>query len=140
MGELGESNGMGIGSCMMVANARDVALLTKGFDPGERYRHFVKHVQQRHDIVASDEHAYETLADRFLGAAKNPSTLECTRAGGDIVRFDCKTEEYGVRDASGFIRTYFRPEPRRHGLSSNFHYLCRECRTVFLVGGGTQVI
>ncbi|SPF54284.1 hypothetical protein SBA4_6290007 [Candidatus Sulfopaludibacter sp. SbA4] len=60
-----------------------MALLTKGFGPGERYRHFVRHVKQRQDVMASDEDAYEALADRFLGGARNPSTLECTRAGGD---------------------------------------------------------
>lgn len=117
-----------------------MALLTKGFGPGERYRHFVRHVKQRQDVMASDEDAYEALADRFLGGARNPSTLECTRAGGDTVRFDCKTDEYGVRDAQGFIRTYFRPDPSRHGLSSNFHYLCRECRTIFLAGGQRQIL
>jgi hypothetical protein len=118
----------------------NVALLTKGFGPGERFRHFTKHVQKRRNIAAVDEMAYEAMADQFLGGAKKPSTLECTRAGGDLVRFDCKTDEYGICDVGGFIRTYFRPEPSRHGLSSNFHYMCRDCRTVFLSGGGTQVI
>jgi hypothetical protein len=116
-----------------------VALLTKGFDPARLHRHFVKHVQQRKDISASDELAYEALADQFLGGAKRPSMLECMRAGGDTIRFDCKTDEYGIRDASGFIRTYFRPDPGNHGLPGNLHYMCRECRTVFLVGGGIQV-
>ena len=67
---------------------RNVALLTKGFTPGKRYRHFVKHVQKRGDIAAADEAAYESMADQFLGGAKRPSTLECTRAGGDLIRFD----------------------------------------------------
>jgi filamentous hemagglutinin len=117
-----------------------VALLTKGFGPGGRYRHFVKHVQQRGTIEASDEVAYEAMADQFLGGIRKPSILECTRAGGDLVRFDCKTDEYGIRDASGVIRTYFRPDPSVHGLSSNFHYMCQDCRTVFLGGGKKQII
>src|SRR5579863_4477295 len=100
----------------------NVPLLTKGFNPGELHRHFVKHVQQRGNVAAADEAAYELLADQFLGGTKKPSTLECTRAGGDLVRFDCKTDEYGICDAIGFIRTYFRPDPKHHRLSSNFHY------------------
>ena len=108
-----------------------MALLTKGFSSGERHRHFVKHVQKRGDIIALDETAYEAMADHFLGGSKKPSTLECMRTGGDLVRFDCKTDEYGICDARGFIRTYFRPEPKFHGLPSNFHYMCRECQTVF---------
>ena len=115
-------------------------LVTKGFSPGERHRHFLKQVQQRHSIVAGNETEYEEKADRFLSGTRKPSTLECTRAGGDVVRFDCKTHEYGICDASGFIRTYFRPDPERHGLPSNLQYLCRECRTIFLALGGTQVI
>jgi hypothetical protein len=123
----------------MVAT-ENVALLTKGFSPGERYRHYLKHVQVRHDFASPDELAYEALADQFLGGVKRPSTLECMRAGGDLVRFDCKTDEYGICDASGFIRTYFRPDPKIHGMSDNLHYVCRECRTIFLATGGTQVL
>ena len=116
-------------------------LLTKGFlTVTERRGHFLKHVQKRSSIVAADEQAYESMADQFLGGARRPSTLECLRAGGDTVRFDCKTNEYGVRDDGGFLRTYFRPDPNRHGLSSNFDYMCQECRTVFLAGGGKQII
>jgi filamentous hemagglutinin len=119
---------------------RNVALLTKGFDQGELHRHFVKHVQRRTNIAAPDENTYEAMADHFLGGTRKPSTLECQRSGGDTIRFDCKTEEYGIRDANGFIRTYFRPDPMVHGLSSNFHYMCQECRTVFLIGGRKQII
>ena len=114
--------------------------LTKGFVAGERFRHFHKHVQQICDVVASDEIVYETMADQFLGLPKKPSTLECKRAGGDIVRFDCKTDEYGICDANGFIRTYFRADPSYHKLSTNFHYLCQECRTIFLASGGKQIV
>ena len=100
----------------------------------------MKHVQQRREIAAPDETTYEVLADQFLGAARKPSTLECKRAGGDTIRFDCKSDEYGIQDANGFIRTYFRPDPSRHGLPTNFHYMCQECRTIFLPMGGTQVV
>ena len=115
-------------------------MLTKGFNQGDRFRHFKKHVLRRANISAADEISYEAMADNFLGQSRQPSMFECTRAGGDRIRFDCKTDEYGICDSGGFIRTYFKPEAAVHGLPTNFHYMCQECRTVFPPNGVKQVI
>ena len=41
---------------------------------------------------------------------------------GDRVHFDITTEEFGVVDAFGYIRTYFIPDPAVHGYSTNYDY------------------
>lgn len=113
---------------------------TQGFDTNELAIYFKKHVQVRKTIVAVTVIDYEKMADRFLGGPRAPSTLECRRAGGDLLRFDCKTDEFGLLDAAGVIRSYFRPERSRHKLPSNLHYMCIECRRVFLPTGGSIIV
>jgi hypothetical protein len=43
-----------------------------------------------------DAQEFEDAADKFLGGAKPVHVLECIRRQGDIVRFDPKTDEFGV--------------------------------------------
>ena len=115
-------------------------MLTKGFDPARLVEHFDKHVIKLKNISAVDFRDYENLADQFMGGPKRPSVLECKRGGGDTIRFDCKSDEYGIVDSNGMIRTYFKPDPARHGKGSNLNYLCLECRTVFRPAGQKSII
>lgn len=46
---------------------------------------------------------------------------------GDRVRFDITTQEFGIVTAQGYIRTYFLPDPSRHGYPSNFDYFLSQC-------------
>lgn len=82
---------------------------TNGFSsPLLLRRHYAKHA---HKFGIADIAEYERRADSFLGDAKLPHVLECKRKRGDILRFNPHTEEYGVIDNAGIIRTYFRPAP-----------------------------
>ena len=40
----------------------------------------------------------------------------------DRVRFDITTEEFGIVDALGYIRTYFIPDPAVHAYPTNYDY------------------
>jgi hypothetical protein len=114
---------------------------TKGFlSPAQLGRHFAQHGAE---VGAASIAEYEQLADAFLGDAKSPDVQECFRPRGDCVRFNPSTDEYGVIDNGGIIRTYFKPIPctslptsiraairmagRCHGQPSNLLYFQSEC-------------
>lgn len=78
---------------------------------------------------------YENLADTFLGesisAATYPTIQECVRAANqDILRYNSTTEEFGVLTQAGHIRTYFKPDPAKHGFATNYDYFVSECSKV----------
>ena len=119
-----------------------MGLITKGFvNPRQRIRHFTEHGG---DFGASNAEEYELKADMFLGPAKAPVVQQCTRRKGDVIRYNPHTEEYGVVDKDGIIRTYYKPVPcttvpafvraavkrsgRCHGYSNNLTYFNAECR------------
>jgi hypothetical protein len=84
-------------------------LQTKGFvNTRQRNRKFSKHGA---DFRASNAEEYERFADMFLGGNAPFGIQECARPQGDRVRYDPKTEAYGVLDASEVIRTYYKPIP-----------------------------
>lgn len=58
---------------------------------------------------------YERLAIRFfqVDLADTPNLLECCNEDGDVVRFNPVTDEFGVMQVNGIIRTYFKPIPER---------------------------
>jgi hypothetical protein len=116
-------------------------MLTKGFlNPRQMNRHYTNHGA---DFGAMSATEYEIFADMFLGGVKILPIQECIRAKGDIVRFNPATDEYGVVDGNGTIRTYFKPVPcsslsrsvritmrqagRCHGHNSNLLYFQSEC-------------
>lgn len=115
---------------------------TNGFvSISQRRSHFTKHGAE---VGASDPEEYERLADEFLGSAKPSGIQECKRRKGEVVRYDPQTEMFGVVDAGGVIRTYFKPVPcskvpfhlravakrqgECHSYLSNLHYFQAECR------------
>ena len=82
---------------------------TKGFlNANQLQYHFREHGL---DFGAGSPKDYERLADVFLGGGLAPKVRECTRKQGDTVRFNPHTDEYGVLDSVGVIRTYFKPTP-----------------------------
>jgi len=105
---------------------------TNGFaDKVELLDHFARHAG---DFGATSEAEYEMLADRFLGRSLAAGVLECKRSGGDIIRFDQTTDEYGVLSQERIIRTYFKPIPRvltggrkGHRHATNLAYFHAEC-------------
>ena len=105
------------------------------FDPSELAIHHAKHGAQFPGLTATE---YEELADKFLGNPLTPAMVECRRRKGDVLRYDTKTEEFGVLSVTGIIRTYFKPVPcetlpaalRRncHEHPTNLDYFHEECR------------
>lgn len=123
-----------------------MALQTKGFVNGrQRDRKFSKHGAE---FAASNAEEYERMADTLLGGVAQAHVYECQRRGGDTLRYDPKTESYGVLDASGTIRTCFKPIPCSsirdlllratainsgmcHGYANNLLYFQSQCRRLY---------
>jgi pyocin large subunit-like protein len=117
-------------------------LKTKGFmNARQRNRHFNEHGA---DFGASNAREYEDAADRFLGGTLSVGMHECTRKQGDKIRFDPRSQEFGVIDSGGIIRTYYKPIPcaevpaaireavrlagRCHRYANNYLYFLAECK------------
>ena len=115
---------------------------TNGFlNSRQLNRHYAAHGA---DFWVKNAAEYQALADKFLGGTRIPPIEECVRAKGDIVRLNPITDEYGVLDSGGTIRTYFKPIPcsslrgpikiamiqsgRCHGQASNLLYFQSECK------------
>lgn len=74
------------------------------------------------DFGATDALDYQRRADGFLTGRRATETLERTRPSGDVVRFNSKTDEFGVISASGTVRTYYKPNTSVHGYPTNMDY------------------
>jgi len=69
----------------------------------ELERHFARHGQEFNATTAEE---YEELADEFMTGALRDGAEECVRNNGDLVRFDSRTSEFGIRGVAGYIRTF----------------------------------
>jgi pyocin large subunit-like protein len=103
--------------------------------------HYVLHGAE---FGATNANEYEQMADGFWAVPKPAHVHECVRKSGDVVRFDAHTQAYGVVNAKGAIRTFFKPVPcvslpapqraaaklsgRCHGHASNLIYFQVECK------------
>jgi Phage portal protein len=76
----------------------------------------------RYDFDARTESEYEELAASFLADKNNPDILELRRLNGDLVRFNPRTDEFGVLSGEGDIRTYYRVDPKSHSYPTNLDY------------------
>lgn len=82
---------------------------TCGFvSTGQKLKHYEQHGQ---DFGANSPEEYARMAAEFLTGTSPNHVLECIRSQGDAVRFDPTTDAYGVLDANGVIRTFFKPVP-----------------------------
>jgi hypothetical protein len=70
-------------------------------------RHWGKHWD---DFGCRTVARYEHMADRFLSGPRLPRFFECTRSGGDFIRYDTATNEFAVLALDGMIRTYYKPQ------------------------------
>jgi hypothetical protein len=78
-------------------------VFTHGFrDRDELRRHFLRHGGH---LGCATSLGYEAMADAFLGGPIGANVAECTR-GGDLVRYNQVTQEFGVLAPGGIIRTY----------------------------------
>jgi pyocin large subunit-like protein len=100
---------------------------TRGFkDFADLMDHYQSHVSE-FGVKAMGPTEYQELADAFLGGPTSAGVHEHTRSKGDRLRFNPVTNEFGVLSASGFIRTYYKPDPIEHGEATNMDYYLREC-------------
>ena len=101
-------------------------MYTNGFDNSIALtKHFGDHGLE---FSATDGQQYLMLADHFCGVSPvPPGVRECVRRSGDVVRYNPSTEEFAVLSASRFIRTYFKPDPARHGAGTNLQYFIENC-------------
>jgi len=81
-------------------------------------KHFQDHGADFGAVNAID---YVRQALSFL---HNPpvGTLTRVRSNGDVVRYNPTTNTFGVMNASGEPRTFFKPDPAVHGYPSNLDY------------------
>jgi filamentous hemagglutinin len=103
-----------------------VSLIATGFaNVSKRADHFQLHGQ---DFSVATEAEYENLAVAFCNAALKPSRLQCVRKGnGDTIYYDTATDFFAVVRSDGVIKTFYKPEQRWHGFSSNLRYFQVEC-------------
>jgi hypothetical protein len=90
----------------------------------ERADHFTKH-RKRLRIPGGFvyEIIYERMADRFLGNPLDMNCEEFTRLrNGDKVRYDKKSDVFGIKDHAIRIKTYFCPNPAVHLQGTNHAY------------------
>jgi pyocin large subunit-like protein len=115
---------------------------TRGF---ASHTHLLSHFgDHASDFSVSTLMEYEELADHFLSKPSTPDMHECPRKQGDKVRFDKKTNEFGVIGSDGVIRTYFIPKkcsmvpkviPRIkcHKFATNLEYAKSQCNSIFTI-------
>lgn len=88
-------------------------------DHRTRNRHFKEYGA---NVGAKTPAEYEGRAADFLTGPKPPETFEKVRANGDVVRYNPKTEEFGIVRSDGTILIYLKPDPRIHGKPTNLDY------------------
>ena len=92
--------------------------------PEDREDHFEDH---RAEFAIINAIEYEARADAFMFGELGVNVLECFRVQGGWARYDQVTQEYGTVDTSGFLSTYFIPNPLIHGYASNLEYFHARC-------------
>lgn len=93
--------------------------------PRLRAKHFEEHGDE---VGATDEIQYEEMAIAFMTKELMGTVLEGHRlADGARIRYNYITQEFGIVSADNYIQTYFRPDPRFHGASTNRAYFEWEC-------------
>jgi filamentous hemagglutinin len=84
----------------------------------------MKHLAEVGALTCTD---YVLKALDFVTKAATKTMMECRRSLGDIIRYDTSTGEFGVYSNDGYLRSYFKPDPAKHGLASNLLYFQQEC-------------
>ena len=102
------------GNLIAGASRSGTRLLTQGwgaaeFAPGQLGKHFTKDAGEW-GVGNITEVAYLKRARSLLGSEPGGEILGFTREGGDVLRYNVRTNEFAVGSAEGNIRTMFRPE------------------------------
>jgi filamentous hemagglutinin len=87
-------------------------------------RHFVRHGEE---FGAGSADEYERQADIFMIGPLRDGALECTR-DGDLVRFDPRTDEFGVLTRDGHIATFMILRPLPSDRQTALEYFKSNCK------------
>jgi filamentous hemagglutinin len=101
---------------------------TKGFrDKNQLHLHHQKH-QSEFGFI--DEKNYLNSADAFLGSPKSVDVLECIRkSDNSIMRYNPKTNEFGVITQDSKILTYFKPNlTNKIKYPTSLDYFKEQCK------------
>jgi pyocin large subunit-like protein len=82
-------------------------------------KHFKKHGR---DFGFKTEQDYVAAAVKFTSEPLSPDIMTNIQKDNDMAFYNPRTGEYAVKSKAGFIRTYFRLNPRIHGYASNTDY------------------
>ena len=94
--------------------------------PADQADHFLHHGE---DFDATSEIAYEEMAIAFLNGRSDRDIVEGIRhSNGGTVRFDRATQTFAVMRSDGIVKTFYQPNPKWHGFSSNLAYFQSECK------------
>jgi pyocin large subunit-like protein len=88
-------------------------------------RHFARHGEEFGALTAL---AYERLADNFMIKSLSGRIRECYRGNGDRVRFDPKTDTFGVMAASGYLATFMVVKSLAHSRQTATQYFESNCK------------
>lgn len=87
-------------------------------------RHFARHGQEFRAATADE---YESLAEAFMMGPLRDGVRECVRANGDLVRFDPRTNEFGILSTSGCIATFMIVRPLASSRKTSLQYFLEQC-------------
>jgi hypothetical protein len=87
--------------------------------PATLARHFADHGA---DFGSSSAEEYASRASLFLQRSQVLRLATKIDGKGVIRTYDHVTNEFGSYSATGATRTYFAPDPARHGFSTNWDY------------------
>ncbi len=88
-------------------------------------RHFARHGQE---FGAANADEYEARAEAFMTGPLREGVLECSRPNGDLVRFDPRTEEFGIRATAGHIVTFMILRPLPSSRQTSLQYFRSKCQ------------
>lgn len=93
-------------------------------------RHLRDHFQKHGAALGcATSLSYEQRADGFFSGTVSGAVLECVRPGGDVVRYNQTTHEFGVMHANGCVATFMRLTGT---VAQNLAYFQAQCsRTAF---------
>jgi RHS repeat-associated protein len=82
------------------------------------YKHFKDHGA---DFDAKNSIDYVFKAREFMQNPP-PGTLTKVRANGDVVRYEPSANSFGIQDANGSMRTFYKPDTAVHNYPTNMDY------------------
>ena len=87
--------------------------------------HFRKHGGEFPFATADD---YEAEAVAFFVCNKPKTMVDCTRTGGDYLLYDKANNKLGVCAKDGTLRSFFRPDKRKHHMKDHMRYFRKTCK------------